>query len=88
MTVAIATLCEALPAQGAGEGPVTLVGSYMVLHIAELRKLLPTCQALEDLVLAARLGIQILDLPEALRFANSILCELVCRSLFLARLRL
>ena len=75
MTVAVAALCEALAAKGAGKGAEAFVRSDVVLHVAELCEFLATRNALEDLIFATCLSIQILHFSEAFGFLDCLLLD-------------
>jgi len=72
VAVAISPLGESLVAKCAREGAQALVRAHMVLHVAQLRELLAASQALEHLVFATGILIQILHFPEAFRFLDGI----------------
>ena len=57
VAVTVTTLCKLLLAVLAGEGAGTLVRSYMVHHVAQLRERLVAGQTHQDLIEAARLFI-------------------------------
>ena len=73
VSVAVSTLSKPLVAELAGERSYILVRAHVVQHIAELAELLVAGEALEHLVLAAGLLVDVAHLAVALVLLNCLL---------------
>ena len=70
VAVTVPPLGKSLATEVAREGPRTDVGAHVVHDVAQLGEVLAARQALEHLIKATRLRVQILHFPETFAFSD------------------